>query len=192
MTAATHARRSIPPTHRQRGAILIVSLLMLLVLTLLALATMRAATFEERMAGNARDVNLSFQSAEAALRAAEDAILALDAEPLRCLVLDATCDLQTAVAERGVVPAAVRPLPWNTVAVPSGTGRGGDGGDGAGTVDNVAGQPRVVVEHYETLDGPLMDADDEVRLVYRVIARGVGGTDTAQTILESTLTRYPY
>ena len=78
-----HARRPQAAPRRQQGAILIVSLLMLLVLTLLALATMRAATFEERMAGNARDVNLSFQSAEAALRAAAAAILTLNAEPLR-------------------------------------------------------------------------------------------------------------
>jgi len=55
----------------QQGAILIVSLILLLVLTLMGVFAMRGTTLEERMAGNMRDRDLAFQSAEAALRAAE-------------------------------------------------------------------------------------------------------------------------
>ena len=56
---------------RQRGAVLIVSMLLLLVLTILALTASQSTRMEERMAGNARDADLAFQSAEAGLRAAE-------------------------------------------------------------------------------------------------------------------------
>ncbi len=56
----------------QRGAVLIVSLIFLLLLTLIGTAAMRTTTLQERMAGNTRDINLSFQAAEAALRAGED------------------------------------------------------------------------------------------------------------------------
>ncbi len=55
----------------QRGAVLVVSLLMLLVMTLIGVTAMQSNIMEEKMAGNFRDVNLAFQSAETALRDAE-------------------------------------------------------------------------------------------------------------------------
>lgn len=55
----------------QRGAILIISLMFLVVLTMLALTTMGGITLEERMSGQYRDLNVAFQAAEAALRDAE-------------------------------------------------------------------------------------------------------------------------
>jgi len=55
----------------QRGAILIVTLVMLLLLTLLALGSMRGTTLEERMAGNLRDESRAFQAAEMGQRVAE-------------------------------------------------------------------------------------------------------------------------
>jgi len=53
---------------RQRGAVLVIALLFLTILTMLAVTAMTATTFEEKMAGNTRDVALAFQAAEAALR----------------------------------------------------------------------------------------------------------------------------
>ena len=64
MTTARYPRR-------QRGAILIISLMFLVVLTMLALTTMGGITLEERMAGQYRDLNVAFQAAESALRDAE-------------------------------------------------------------------------------------------------------------------------
>jgi type IV pilus assembly protein PilX len=51
----------------QRGAVLVVSLIILLIMTILGVSSMKNTTLEERMAGNMRDQNLAFQSAEAAL-----------------------------------------------------------------------------------------------------------------------------
>ena len=56
---------------RQRGAVLIVSLIFLLVVTLIAVGSMRDTILEEKMAGNTRDRNLAFQSAESGMREAE-------------------------------------------------------------------------------------------------------------------------
>lgn len=53
------------------GAILFVSLILLIVLTLIGVTALRVSTMEERMAGNMRDRAIAFQAAEAALRAAE-------------------------------------------------------------------------------------------------------------------------
>ena len=52
----------------QRGAALITGLIFLVVLTLISLASMRTTSLEERMAGNARDQDVAFQAAEAAMR----------------------------------------------------------------------------------------------------------------------------
>lgn len=55
-------------SHRERGAVLIVALLFLVMLTMLGITAMTGTTMEERMAGNARDKSIAFQAAEAALR----------------------------------------------------------------------------------------------------------------------------
>lgn len=62
-----------PPTHpkRQRGVVLAVVLILLLVMTLLGLAALRGTLMEERMSANQFDRSLAFQAAEAALREGE-------------------------------------------------------------------------------------------------------------------------
>ena len=55
-------------SRRQEGAVLVVALLFLVILTMLGVTAMNATTFEERMAGAARDSSRAFQRAEAALR----------------------------------------------------------------------------------------------------------------------------
>ncbi|WP_024329262.1 PilX N-terminal domain-containing pilus assembly protein [Thioalkalivibrio sp. ALR17-21] len=59
-----------PGRGRQQGAALIVGLILLIVITLLAVAGMQNTVLQERMAGNMHDRNLAFQEAEAGLRAA--------------------------------------------------------------------------------------------------------------------------
>ncbi|VAW80013.1 hypothetical protein MNBD_GAMMA15-750 [hydrothermal vent metagenome] len=55
----------------QNGAILIVSLLMLLVMTIIGVAGMSSTVLEEKMANNNRQKHLAIQSASGALRDAE-------------------------------------------------------------------------------------------------------------------------
>ncbi len=55
----------------QHGATLVVSLIMLVLITMLALSTMRTATMEERMSRFSREQSMAFQAAEVALRDAE-------------------------------------------------------------------------------------------------------------------------
>ncbi|MCC5810795.1 MAG: hypothetical protein JJU06_10520 [Ectothiorhodospiraceae bacterium] len=61
---------------RQRGAALIISLMLLLIMTLIGVTAMQTSTLQERMAGNSRDRSLAFQSSEAALREGEDWVMA--------------------------------------------------------------------------------------------------------------------
>lgn len=60
----------------QRGVALVVALVLLLVATLIGLASVRGTNLQERMSANMYDRSLAFQRAESALRAAEVAITA--------------------------------------------------------------------------------------------------------------------
>ena len=68
MRTPTGALETYAPPRRQHGAVLIVALLFLVILTMLGLTAMSGTTMEERMAGNTRDINVALQAAEAALR----------------------------------------------------------------------------------------------------------------------------
>ena len=57
-----------PARRRQSGAVLVVALLFLLIITMLGVSSMQSTTGEERMSGNVRDTNNAMQAAEAALR----------------------------------------------------------------------------------------------------------------------------
>ena len=61
----------------QRGVVLIISLVMLIVVSLLAVTSMHTAVSSEAVAGNARTTALAAQSAEIALRHCESSVLKL-------------------------------------------------------------------------------------------------------------------
>jgi type IV pilus assembly protein PilX len=79
-TSGPGCRHGSPPM-RQRGAVLVVSLLILLIMTIIGVTAMQTTSLEERMAGNLLDQRLAFQTTEAALRTAEEAVEALVAYP---------------------------------------------------------------------------------------------------------------
>jgi len=58
----------------QAGMVLVASMLILIALTVLGLATMRSSRTEISMAGNQRELGITFNAAEAGLSAAEDYI----------------------------------------------------------------------------------------------------------------------
>jgi type IV pilus assembly protein PilX len=74
--------------HRQQGATLIVSLVILAVVTLLGVASMRSSNMELRMAASARDRAVAFQRAEAALMYVESA---LSTSPYSKASFDSNC-----------------------------------------------------------------------------------------------------
>jgi len=57
--------------HKERGAVLAISLIFLLLMTLIGLTGMKTTVLEEKMAGNSRNQGLAFQSAETGLHGAE-------------------------------------------------------------------------------------------------------------------------
>ncbi len=71
-TPVTRSRRLI--LARQAGAALLVALIMLILITLIGISAARMQTMELRMSSNLQYRNLAMQSAESALRTAEDGI----------------------------------------------------------------------------------------------------------------------
>ena len=67
--AACH--HSLPRAHRQQGAALLFSLIILLLLTVIGVTVLQTTTLQERMAGAQRDRFIAFQAAEATVREAE-------------------------------------------------------------------------------------------------------------------------
>ena len=90
-----------PLTQRpqQRGTVLLVAMIMLLVMTLLGINSMRGTALEERMAGNWRDQNIALQAAEAALRGAERSLPGVRPEPLGTVADGCPADSDCSVYE---------------------------------------------------------------------------------------------
>jgi len=167
---------------RQRGAVLVTSMLMLLVLTIIGVTVMQMSRMQERMAGNTRDMNLAFQGAEAALRAGEQMILSQVTQPTPCAT--AGCEVWVLDPIRQVETEDMEW--WETNSLTVGT-------DDAKELDTLSAAPMYVTEElgFVRTDGGV-EAGLEVpvgRDFYRVTARSTGGSGEADTVLQSTYTR---
>lgn len=177
----TYLRSRHLPRARQRGTILVISLLLLLVMTVLALSASQTTRMQERMAGNARDLDLAFQSGEASLRDAEArldaAAKAVGSRPDDCAP-EADCYWK----QQGATPlnfATATPQWWADF----GTEYGGNGK-----------QIAEVTEDPQAYSEVLMDVSDSLRkgtpggastVYYRHTVRAKGGTDTANAVLQT-------
>lgn len=168
----------------QRGAVLVISLILLLVMTVLGLAAMHVTRMEERMAGNYRDVNIAFQGAESGLRDAEVRIRQMVARPDTCA--SAPCAVP-AVWERNALPENLRNQDgewWTDNALEYGE-------DGEHEITQATADPRVLIEDAGFVPDSLTvgHGPPEGRNFYRITAHSFGATDTARAVLESTYTR---
>lgn len=164
--------------HRQRGVVLFVALIMLMVMTLIGVTGMQNSSMEEKMVHNVRDSDLSFQAAEAALREAETS--------LQVAVLKEFDGSNTGLyqpATRGNPPLWEVSSTWTATGSQSYTG----------SLAYLSARPQYIIEELPPVPDPKgsVAADEplpETR-VYRVTARGVGGTDKAITILQAAFKR---
>lgn len=63
--------KNFSPVRNQKGAVLIIGLLIMVILSILGITTMQSSTLQERMAGNFEQRDVAFELAEAALRDGE-------------------------------------------------------------------------------------------------------------------------
>lgn len=158
--------------HRQRGAVLIVSLIILLVMTLLAVTAMQNTTLEEKMAGNTRDMALALSAAEAGLRGGET-------------VLSGSAVLPPF---NGTVTGYYAPdnsrwsqaVTWTSNSIVYAT-----------TIPGVAAQPRYYLEEMPAVvSGGSLEVGVAMEVgMYRITAIGYGAANTTTAIVQSTFRR---
>ncbi|MDJ0806798.1 MAG: pilus assembly protein [Gammaproteobacteria bacterium] len=171
----------------QQGAVLIVSLIILLVMTLIGLSAMRSTTLEERMAGNARNEESAFQAGEAALRDGEDMIQNFSPEPIP--TADGTSDVW--------ILDAPDPDTTNAIAWWNEPGRDkawwdANGKAYSGSLTDLGSSPRYIAEAAEFIGDSLnvgQQLDGSGKNFYRITAYGTGGNDLARVLLQSTYAR---
>lgn len=195
-------RRPIQFARPQRGAVLIVSLLLLLVMTLLGLGASQSTRMQERMAGNQRDMELAMQGAEAGARASESRV-SQDVNDDKVNPLYDACDTAAAPAPTTecytydklffVDAGQTTPLDlskqgddwWNTYAKRYSDEPGG-----------LARSPQYVNEYYkevrETLSDPGYTGLQVNRDFYRVTARSSGQSETSQVVVETSVARISF
>lgn len=163
---------------KQQGVALVISLIMLLLMTLLAVSSMNTTVLEEKMAGNYKDRNMAFQAAEAGLRAGE--------AYLRTTPVLPTFDGSTSGLYQ---PSLSGQSQWDIV---DWTDVGGDVIQYTGSLSGLAASPLYIIE--ELL--PVSDAGGSLEAgvaaenrYYRVTSQAVGGSDTAFVMLQTTYKR---
>lgn len=104
-------------SHRtEKGAVLIIALIMLLLLTIIGISSMRGTTMQERMAGNMRDQSQAFQASETALRQGEASILAMSIAQLQNLTTTPSWQNATAITDIPKAPKyKLTPIPGITI-----------------------------------------------------------------------------
>ncbi len=178
---ACHAGRP----RRQQGAVLAISLIILLIVTLLGVTAMQSTTLEEKMAGNARDRNTAFQAAESTLRIAEAWIPTKPVSDFN--------DSNGLYSEFSTTVPTTDQLGTLTTWTASGATRQLTGAD---AVPGVATQPRYFIQYIgEVSDGGNtslnigpgyggMSAGASSSL-FRVTVRATGGSDNAVVVLRT-------
>jgi type IV pilus assembly protein PilX len=163
----------------QRGWVLVVGLVILVMLTILAMALMKTARLEEKMAGATRDMNLSFQAAETALRGAEN-FIELQIEES---IFDTTGDgVYNQVTDE---PENLFTIDWGD------TNSKAMFADEDEALQGVTLSPRYMIKKLKKIGESNLtitgygDDDAPRPTVFRVTVRGTGGTNNRTTLLRS-------
>lgn len=177
-------RRRYGQHQKQSGVVLFISLVMLLILTVLGLSSVQTTTLQERMARNARDTNLAFQAAEAALKDAEKLI-----ETFNSLVsFTAVGATDAGFYFEGDYDATTN---WDGRNWMSGSGYI----EAPTVITGVAEPSKYILEHVKTvisdndtlnLDNIGQDSGSGRAQIFRVTVYGTGGTSTAHVMIQST------
>ena len=170
------------PAHpdNQRGWVLVVGLVILVMLTILSMALMKTTRLEEKMAGATRDMNLSFQAAETALRAAESFIEAQTLES----VFDSNTLEDEIYSQTEDEPENLFTIDWNDANSKAMFA------DEDEALQGVTLSPRYMIKKLKKIGSNLTitgygDDDAPRPTVFRVTVRGTGGTNNRATLLRS-------
>ncbi|HZT01602.1 MAG TPA: PilX N-terminal domain-containing pilus assembly protein [Steroidobacteraceae bacterium] len=175
---------------RSRGAVLVVALILLLILTLIGITAARLQTAQEGMARNDDNHQLALQSAEAALRDGEGIIaLHTDADFLANAsgLYDLTTELNATAA------SIADTINWSS----PGTQSMQYSGAALGNVPQSPQAPQIIIEHLPPVAGagvqlnaPSYGVNPQWQ-VYRITAHAQGGDGSSSVTLQSIVSAMP-
>ena len=179
---------------REAGFVLVMALVFLLILTILGMSAMSTTNLEEKMTNNMKDRNLAFQSAETALTSAESWIYNKVGKPSP--IPDTAHGLYNASTTEVPTWDQVNWTGSNLVTYPCTPATTSSCGS---SLSKVARQPKYIIEQIAEIEeeggtkgfGGSYASAQGTRLVtiYRITARGTGGTDAAVVMVQSTYGR---
>lgn len=170
--------------NRQTGAALIISLIILLLLTIIGVTGMKTTALEERMAGNMRDKELAFESAEAALRDAEAfmetvfTLGAFNADGSDGYYDNSLLDIWTAVDWKGTDTA-------NTNKAVAATTTIGDTPPGKYVIQYIADSTSDDVSGGVNLNNIGQGTGGGSTSIFRITVRGTGSSGNAAVVLQT-------
>lgn len=172
---------------QQRGSVLIVSLILLMLFTLIGVSAVKQTSLEERMVFNTHDGQVAFQAAESALREAEQWLDTLDdlpheevcASTSNCqnvAVISADDDAFDSVDDLRALDESA----WQTHATTV-----------TADLDEVNEKPRYLVREVRFIPDSLTVGTGVPpgRYLYEITARGEGVSNKADKVLQSTFIR---
>lgn len=173
---------------REAGAVLIVGLVMVLLISIIAISAIRGSNLQESMAGNMRERNLAFQASESALRIGESLVSDQASRPLMTNTQGMYSDtykmpvssILTFTDDNWKDPAKVKVTVLN--------------------LSYLSREPTYVVEELDpdigigaAMEGSAVDLEGMQNTgdisPYRVTARGFGGSENSVKTLQTTYNR---
>src|SRR5690606_12515544 len=180
---------------RQRGAVLVISLVMLVLVTLLGITAMQNSTMQERLAGNLWDRNKAFQAAEAGLRTGEGWLEATGLDPGVGVARRSAAEEHDELAQEQASLDPPRPVTaWDGSGAEPAVDDAADEyaaladlADSARLDEGAAPDFHVDPPAFVRLPGDinLNQSELECQRFYPVTSRSVGGTGSAVVILRS-------
>jgi len=159
---------------KQSGAVLMVGLIMLLVLSVVVIASSRTTIMQLKMTSNLRDKELAFQSAESALTVAEHFFEDSSESDLEDIVFDGSDGFYTFNINR----ALSQDSDWDNLNTL----------ESSLASSQVSEKPLYIIEQIngiKPLGGSLQAAMPEESHYYRVTAKSKGGTGSSLAILQT-------
>lgn len=190
---------------RQRGVVLFLAMIFLVLLTILAVTASSTSVMQERMTGGMRNLQLGLMGAESTVRGGEDVLWSIQ--------FDAGSPLPPCISESDGSDCVYKPNPDGTLSPivqrfrtsrewldPATDGarpypRNLTALSGTGETANLAEQPRFMIEFLGEPAGPHRNSGSKLTqkagakageiAIYRITARSQGGTDAVVRVAES-------
>jgi len=174
----------------QRGAVLLIGLLLLLVLIMLGLAASQSSIIQVKLSGNFRDLNRAFEAAEAGNRWPSAWLLSLGktavSRPFPCID---QCDASSRVWQQGMYPSSPSPKDaiWESARAfgidPT------DDSDVNARVPEVHSQPKFIIEQQQFLRDDLAGNPHKGVAFYRITTASEGSRADSSAVVRAVVAK---